>query len=125
MNLNKRKTLCFPSAKKLSSGLSILWFRLPLIPAKACGQPVRHGLIRSPNLPGGQRHFNQSLGVQRRLAGQGALWRGGVPRQVTPRAALSPPPAADRESPLPPARSILGVFVDDFCGVTPSRFPLP
>src|ERR1044072_7018198 len=53
-------------------------------------------------------------------------WRSAaVARQVITMAGLSHATAADRESGLRTARSILGVFVDYFFGVTSNRFPLP
>ena len=58
--------------------------------------------------------------------GQPDLWRSAaVARQVISMAAMSQAAAAD-EAGLRTARSILGVFLDDFCGTAPSRrFPLP
>src|SRR5262249_52619619 len=54
------------------------------------------------------------------------LWRSAaVARQVISMAAVSQA-ATDEETGLHRARSILGVFLDDFCGTGPSRrFPLP
>ena len=54
-------------------------------------------------------------------------WRSAaVARQVISMAAISHAAAADQETGLRTARSILGVFIDDFCGTAPSRrFPLP
>ncbi len=54
-------------------------------------------------------------------------WRSAaVARQVISMAALSRAAAADEETGMRTARSMLGVFVDEFCGTAPSRrFPLP
>ena len=54
-------------------------------------------------------------------------WRSAaVARQVISLAALSQTAAADEESGLRTARSILGVFIDDFCSVASNRrLPLP
>lgn len=48
-----------------------------------------------------------------------------VARQVISMTALSLAAEADEERGLRIARSILGAFIDDFCSVSSSRFPLP
>ncbi len=56
-----------------------------------------------------------------------APWRSAaVARQVISMAALSRAAAVDEEAGMRAARSMLDVFVDDFCGTSRSRrFPLP
>lgn len=54
-------------------------------------------------------------------------WRAAaVARQIISMAALARAAAADNEAGLKTARSMLGAFVDDFCGTgAPRRIPLP